>query len=71
MDLPWPARVQIDVLDVIGRRVLGVAPVEMPAGWGQEIALTDVTIPSGLYLYQLRMLSLEGDIRHAGQFVRV
>ena len=71
MDLPWPARVQVDVLDVIGRRVLAVAPVELAAGWGQEIVLTDITIPSGLYLYQLRVLSPEGDIRRAGRFVRV
>ena len=71
MDLPWPARVKVSVLDVTGRRVLEIAPVELPAGWRQELALTNVTIPSGLYLYQLHVASPEGDIQHTGQFVRI
>ena len=71
MDLPWPARVMVNVLDVTGRRVLEIAPVQLSAGWNQELVLMDVTIPSGLYLYKLHVASPEGDIQHTGRFVRI
>ena len=71
IDLPWSARVKVDVLDITGRRVIEMAPVELSAGWGQEIALTDVTIPSGLYLYRLHVESPKGRIMHVGRFVRI
>lgn len=46
------ARVGLEVYDVLGRRVLRVAPEVRPAGAGQ-IALDAERLPSGAYFYRL------------------
>lgn len=70
-DLPRPARVLVEVLDLTGRRVLAVPPTDMAAGWNHEITVSGETLPSGVYLYQLRATSPEGQVVHSGRFVRV
>ena len=71
MDLPWSARVEIEVLDVMGRRMLVQPPADLPAGSGQEIVLQGMELPSGAYLYRLTADSAEGRSVHVGHFVRI
>lgn len=70
-DLPWPARVGVEVLDVTGRRVFLRAPIDLSAGWGREISLSNMGLASGTYLYRLTVDSTEGASVHTGSFVRV
>ncbi|MDE2826075.1 MAG: S8 family serine peptidase [Bacteroidota bacterium] len=71
MDLPWPARVTVEVIDTIGRRVLTTSPTDLTAGWQRSVNLSMAALPSGLYLYRVHA-SLPGDrVVHAGRFVHV
>ena len=69
--LPWPATLNMDVFDVMGRRVLSPPPVELAAGWGRSIRLEGTALPSGVYLYRIRANSPVGIQRQVGRFVRV
>ena len=71
VDLPWPARVTVEVLDVTGRRVLVVPPVDLSAGRNQAIELSGASIPSGMYMYRMLADSQEGRAMHVGRLVRV
>jgi len=72
-DLPWPAQVQVEVLDVIGRRVVAVPAVRLSAGWGQELELSEMQLPSGPYLYRIQANSLEDQSTsvYVGRMMRV
>ncbi len=72
-DLPWPAQVQVEVLDVIGRRMTAPQEVHLGAGWRHELELSDLGLPSGPYLYQLRAISLEDHSSsvYVGHFISV
>ncbi len=70
-DLPWPARVTAEVLDVTGRRVIRVPGTDVGAGWEQGIEISGADLPSGLYLYRLRVSSPVGSAVHSGRFVRI
>ncbi len=72
-DLPWPAQVQVEVLDVIGRRMTAPREVHLSAGWRHELELSDLELPSGAYLYQLRAISLEDHSSsvYVGHFISV
>ncbi len=72
-DLPWPAQVQVEVLDVIGRRMTAPQEVHLSAGWRHELELSDLGLPSGPYLYQLRATSLEDHSSsvYVGHFISV
>ena len=72
LDLPWPAHVAVEVLDVTGRRVLTVPAVALSAGWERSVELRDVALSSGLYLYRLIATSSEGTVStHVGRFVQI
>ncbi|MDE2826623.1 MAG: S8 family serine peptidase [Bacteroidota bacterium] len=71
VDLPWSATLNVEVIDVMGRRVLSPPPVNLPAGWGRSIRLEGAALPSGLYLYRIRANSPIGIHRQAGRFLRV
>ena len=72
LDLPWPARVEIEVLDMTGRRVLVRPPTDLPAGSGQEIVLRGMeTLPSGTYLYRLTANSAKESSTYVGHFVHI
>ncbi len=58
-DLPWPAQVQVEVMDVTGRRLVSTPSVYLTAGWGNEIELSDLNLPSGAYLYRIHATSLD------------
>ena len=69
MDLPWPARVTVEVIDVIGRRVLTTPSTDLTAGWQRSVNLSMAALPSGLYLYRVHASSTGGRVVHAGRFV--
>ncbi len=71
MDLPWPARVTVEVIDVIGRRVLTTPSTDLTAGWQRGVNLSMPALPSGLYLYRVHASSPSGRAVHAGRFVHV
>ncbi|MYH12114.1 MAG: T9SS type A sorting domain-containing protein [Rhodothermaceae bacterium] len=71
VDLPWPATLNVEVFDVMGRRVLSQPPVDLTAGWSQSIRLEGSALPSGLYVYQIQANSPVGIRRLAGRFLRV
>ena len=70
-DLPWPARVTVEVMDLTGRRVLIVPAESLAAGWERRIELRGATLSSGLYLYRLIAMSPEGSSANVGHFVRI
>ena len=70
-DLPWPADVTVDVLDVLGRRMLLIPSQDMAGGWGRSISLSGATLPAGLYMYRVHASTPEGDKVHAGRLVRI
>jgi len=71
MDLPWPARVTVEVVDMIGRRVLTTPSTDLTAGWQRSVHLSMAALPSGLYLYRVNAASPGGRVVHAGRFVHV
>jgi len=58
-DLPWPAQVQVKVMDITGRRLITTPPVYLTAGWAHEMELNELRFPSGAYLYQIHARSLD------------
>ncbi len=68
-DLPASARVTVEVIDILGRRVLTVPPVDLSAGWGKRIEVDGQSLPSGHYLYRIVMHSETGNSTQTGQFV--
>ncbi len=71
MDLPQPAHIQVEVMDVMGRRVMVVPSVNMNAGWEQKIALDGSHLSAGLYLYRVTVQSPGNPSVHVGHFTRV
>ncbi len=73
LDLPWPAQVQVDVLDLTGRRVMAIPAADLSAGWNHEIELTGLELSSGTYLYRIQATSMDDPSSsvYVGQFVRV
>ncbi len=69
-DLPWQARVRVEVIDVIGRHVLSVPESDMMAGWSKNVELNGAALPAGLYLYRVIADSpIERSVQ-VGRFVR-
>ncbi len=72
-DLPWQADVAVDVLDVLGRRMLLIPSQPISGGWERSIDLSGINLPSGLYLYRVHASAQEGegDSMLVGRFVRI
>ncbi|MDE2827230.1 MAG: S8 family serine peptidase [Bacteroidota bacterium] len=70
-DLPWQARVRVEVIDVIGRHVLSVPESDMMAGWSKRIELNGAALPAGLYLYRVIADSPTERSVQVGRFVRI
>ncbi len=68
-DLPSAARVSVDVIDLLGRQVLTVPPIDLSSGWGKLIEVDGQSLPSGHYLYRIVMHSEMGNAIQTGQFV--
>ncbi|MCY4223910.1 MAG: T9SS type A sorting domain-containing protein, partial [Bacteroidetes bacterium] len=50
---------QVEVMDVTGRRLVSTPSEYLTAGWGNEIELSDLNLPSGAYLYRIHATSLD------------
>ncbi len=71
-DLPWPAQVQVNVMDITGRRVYAQPVAHLSSGTNQTIELRDLTLPAGVYLYQMTVTSPEGHASvHVGHLMRL
>jgi len=70
-DLPTESKVSVDVLDVTGRRVRRVPAQTLGAGWGREVNLNGSGLPSGMYLYRVRVVSPNGTFTQTGQFIHI
>ena len=71
VDLPWSATLNVEVFDVVGRRVLSPRPVDLTAGWGRGIRLEGSALPSGHYMYRIQAKSPVGIQTQVGHFLRV
>ena len=71
MDLPETAHIQVEVVDVMGRRVMRVPPVKRNAGWERKIEIDGSYLSAGLYLYRVTLVSPSHTSIHAGHFTRV
>ena len=65
-DLPWPAQVVVEVMDVTGRRMFQVPTVFLTAGREKSVDLNGESLPSGLYLYRMIVTSPESTVTHVG-----
>lgn len=71
LDLPVPAVVTMEVMDLIGRQVFTVPSTNMPAGRGQSIALTGSSLTAGVYFYRVQFSSPEHTEVRFGRLLRV
>ena len=69
-DLPWQAHVQVEVMDVLGRRVLSISGDMMSPGWAKSIQVHGGALSPGVYLYRLIADSTPGRFVQTGSFVR-
>jgi len=71
-DLPWTAQIQVDIMDMTGRRVYTKPAAHLSSGPNQFIELNNLTLPAGVYLYQMNATSPEGRSSvHVGYFMRL
>lgn len=52
-DLPTPARVHVEVFDVLGRRVLTTPVQSLEAGFGRKLVVEGGSLASGVYVYRV------------------
>ncbi len=69
-DLPEPAHVYLDVIDLLGRTVLSSPARYWEAGNGHTIPVEAATLASGHYLYRLVAQTATGLLVHTGEMVR-
>ena len=53
-DLPSAAKVTVHVFDVLGRNVIVTGPVSVSGGWDRSLEVDASSLPSGVYVYQVR-----------------
>ena len=71
-DLPWPAQVQINIVDLTGRHVYEPPVAHLPSGTNQIMELHDLTLPAGVYLYRMIVTSPEGHSSvHVGHLMKL
>ncbi len=70
-DLPWPAQVQVDIMDMTGRRVYTKPAKNLSSGKKQSVELHDLALPAGVYLYRMVATSLDSGTStvHVGQLM--
>ncbi len=69
IDLPWPANLRIEVMDLIGRTLITTPEKIMTAGRSQLIEIDGESLPAGVYLYRVTANSSVGHRVEMGQFV--
>ncbi len=70
-DLPVPAVMTMEVMDLTGRQVFTVPATNMPAGRGQSIVLTGSSLTAGVYFYRVQFSSPEHTEVRFGRLLRV
>ncbi len=70
-DLPMPAQVTVEVLDMIGRRVWQGPEEPMEAGYNHQYMIHGYRFASGVYLYRLLADTPSGILARTGQMVVV
>ncbi len=70
-DLPEPAEVSLEVSNILGRRVLELEAIGLPAGRGKTLKIDGQALPPGAYLYRLVAWSEEGEVVRTGALLRV
>ena len=70
-DLPEHARVQIQIVDLLGREVMVLPVQEMEAGANQSIELHASSLASGTYLYRLMVTGAESRHVQTGRMTLV
>ena len=70
-DLPWESDLYMEVVDLIGRRVLSIPASRMSAGWAKTITINGESLPPGLYLYRLIADSPEERSVQTGNFMKI
>ena len=53
-DLLSAAKVTVHVFDVLGRNVIVTGPVSVSGGWDRSLEVDASSLPSGVYVYQVR-----------------
>lgn len=70
-DLPWPAHVQVEVMDVLGRKWFTLPESSLEAGWARTVAFRGLSLPAGFYLYRLIADAPAGVSVRTGRFMVV
>ncbi|MYG45333.1 MAG: T9SS type A sorting domain-containing protein [Rhodothermaceae bacterium] len=70
-DLPTKSEVSVDVLDVTGRRVRRTPTQTLEADWERGVHVSADGLPSGMYLYRVRVVSSESTTTQTGQFIHI
>ena len=71
VDLPQAARVQVEVYDVLGRRVLTMPAQHLEAGARRALTVDADRLTSGLYLYRVVALTDTGTLTGTGRMIVV
>ena len=70
-DLPEEAKVQLEVYDLLGRRVVSVPPQRLSAGAQRTLALDASRLTTGAYFYRLHAEMASGSVTKTGRMTLV
>ena len=68
-DLAEPARVSLEVIDMLGRRVMNVPAQRLEAGAGHTFAVDGSGLASGIYLYRVIAQTNTQTLTHTGRMI--
>ena len=68
-DLPYSARVYLEIVDLLGKCVREVFAGEVGAGFDASISVDSQGLSSGVYLYRLTAQSDVGTFTNSGKFI--
>ncbi len=68
-DLPEPARVHLEIVDLLGRTVLTTPAQRLGAGAGRALLVEAAGLAAGLYLYRVVAQTASGTRVQTGQMV--
>ena len=68
-DLPTHARVHLDVLNMVGKKVMSLPDRDVDAGFGRSVDVDAGALASGVYMYHLVAVESTGTVRSSGEFV--
>ena len=70
-DLPWDADVTVEVLDMLGRRMLLLRAQHIAGGWERSIEIRGGSLPSGLYMYRVHVSAPVGEEMRVGRLLHL